>query len=133
MAGTGAVDLQVAYGALRVDGGKPASSSEGGSAENMVVQRNAAQRSAACRDSGLVGLWPQSLRRGRGMYAYGKFPGAENQLRGSSTEGGRLNRPTFDEASVSEFNVELLPALGFPTRPINGSRGMSKGGGRCLW
>lgn len=37
-----------------------------------------------------------------------------------------MNRPTLDEASVSEFMVELLPALGFPTRPINGSRGMLK-------
>lgn len=34
------------------------------------------------------------------------------------------DRPTLDEASVSEFNVEDFPALGFPTSPINGSRGM---------
>lgn len=35
-----------------------------------------------------------------------------------------LDGPIFDEASVREFKVELLPALGFPTRPISGSRGM---------
>lgn len=46
MAGAGAVDLQVAYGALRVDGGESASASEGGSAENSVVKCDAAQCSA---------------------------------------------------------------------------------------
>lgn len=35
--------------------------------------------------------------------------------------------PTLDEASVSEFKVEDLPALGFPTSPISGSRGMLEG------
>lgn len=36
------------------------------------------------------------------------------------------DRPTLDEASVSEFRVEDFPALGFPTRPINGSLGILK-------
>jgi hypothetical protein len=32
--------------------------------------------------------------------------------------------PTLEEASVSELSVLDLPALGLPTRPINGSRGI---------
>jgi hypothetical protein len=32
--------------------------------------------------------------------------------------------PTLEEASVRELSVLDLPALGFPTRPIKGSRGM---------
>ena len=32
--------------------------------------------------------------------------------------------PTLDEASVSELRVLDLPALGLPTRPIRGSRGI---------
>lgn len=31
-------------------------------------------------------------------------------------------RPTFEEASVRLFRVVLLPAEGFPTRPMRGSR-----------
>lgn len=32
--------------------------------------------------------------------------------------------PTLEEASVSELSVLDLPALGLPTRPIKGSRGI---------
>lgn len=35
-----------------------------------------------------------------------------------------MYQPTFDVASVSELRVLDLPALGLPTRPIRGSRGM---------
>lgn len=34
-------------------------------------------------------------------------------------------RPTLEEASVRLFRVVLFPAEGLPTRPINGSRGMT--------
>jgi hypothetical protein len=34
--------------------------------------------------------------------------------------------PTLEEASVRELSVLDLPALGFPTRPIRGSRGILK-------
>lgn len=62
------------------------------------------------------------------MGAYGKFPAAYNQLELVADRTGRAGRghdgPTLDVASVSEFKVDDLPALGLPTRPINGSRGM---------
>lgn len=32
--------------------------------------------------------------------------------------------PTLEVASVKELSVLDLPALGLPTRPINGSRGI---------
>lgn len=38
----------------------------------------------------------------------------------------RFDPPTLDVASVKLFNVVLLPAEGLPTRPINGSRGISR-------
>lgn len=60
--------------------------------------------------------------------AYGKFPIAPDQLGGSliwkNCRGRHDDGPTLDEASVSEFKVEDLPALGLPTSPIKGSRGM---------
>ncbi len=34
--------------------------------------------------------------------------------------------PTLEEASVRELSVLDLPALGFPTRPMRGSRGILK-------
>lgn len=37
--------------------------------------------------------------------------------------------PTLEVASVSELSVLDLPALGFPTRPMRGSRGMLRVGG----
>ena len=33
--------------------------------------------------------------------------------------------PTLDEASVRLLSIVLLPLEGLPTRPINGSRGMT--------
>lgn len=38
--------------------------------------------------------------------------------------------PTLEVASVSELSVLDLPALGFPTRPIRGSRGILRIGSR---
>jgi hypothetical protein len=35
-----------------------------------------------------------------------------------------LYPPTLEEASVRLLRVELLPAEGFPTKPIRGSRGI---------
>ena len=35
--------------------------------------------------------------------------------------------PTLEDASVSELRVLDLPALGLPTRPIRGSRGIADG------
>lgn len=37
--------------------------------------------------------------------------------------------PTLEVASVSELSVLDLPALGFPTRPMRGSRGILRVGG----
>jgi hypothetical protein len=62
--------------------------------------------------------------------AYGKFPAQEGRIsvwiaRALRGVGGRLvYPPTLEEASVSEFSVLDLPALGLPTRPIRGSRGI---------
>lgn len=66
--------------------------------------------------------------------AYGKFPAQEAvsaswRLSLGLRWGGMSVRdgfypPTLEVASVSELSVLDLPALGFPTRPIRGSRGM---------
>lgn len=60
------------------------------------------------------------------MGAYGKFPAACYQLECPWTgrAGSGQDRPTLDEASVREFRVDDLPALGLPTSPIKGSRGI---------
>lgn len=69
-----------------------------------------------------------------GQVTYGKFPVTRSQRswpkrwrnwETADNEEGH-NRPTFDEASVRELRVDDFPALGFPTRPINGSLGILK-------
>lgn len=65
------------------------------------------------------------------VVAYGKFPAQEgnrisvwiDRALCGEWDGG-FYPPTFEDASVSEFSVLDLPALGLPTRPIRGSRGM---------
>lgn len=52
--------------------------------------------------------------------------------RESSGWAGLGYRPTLEEASVREFRVLDLPALGLPTRPMRGSRGISAGCVRAL-
>jgi hypothetical protein len=90
----GAVDLEVADGALGVNG---------------------------C-ESGA--LFSRGLRRCLGScvlrevaYAFGEQGGVDG---GAFVE----YQPTFDDASVRLFNVVDLPEEGFPTRPIRGSRGI---------
>ena len=68
--------------------------------------------------------------------------GVDGAVREVSCAGGRISNlegyffegrkmagcypPTLEEASVRELSVLDLPALGFPTRPIRGSRGILK-------
>lgn len=110
MALAGAVDLKVANSPLRIDG-----------CESEVGIKSV--RSAR-----------SSVEIVTGQFTYGKFPVTRSQRkcpkrsrnwRTADNEEGH-NRPTFDEASVSELRVDDFPALGFPTRPISGSLGILK-------
>jgi hypothetical protein len=97
--GAGALDLEVAYCALGID----------------------------CCEAGERGSAREWLFEGFDS-TYGKFPADEmyQQLRISHLVLGHVGmyQPTFDVASVSELSVLDLPALGLPTRPIRGSRGI---------
>lgn len=59
---------------------------------------------------------------------YGKFPEPQlDQPESCSVEWKAFKaeyEPTLEEASVNEFSVLDFPALGLPTSPMRGSRGI---------
>lgn len=111
VARAGTVDLEVAYCALRVDCCEAVWVREGGARVSRVRSREG------------IGMETEMERTGNFLRACYQL-GARAVRLGMLEEG--LDRPTLEEASVREFSVELLPALGLPTRPINGSRGISR-------
>lgn len=54
----------------------------------------------------------------------------EPPRRGGGEASFTCHPPTLDDASVKEFSMVDLPADGFPTRPIRGSRGILEDGSR---
>jgi len=70
------------------------------------------------------------FRKKGGREAYGKLPrrGYISGLARLGVLAGFCYGPTLDDASVKLFSVLDLPALGLPTSPIRGSRGIASQG-----
>lgn len=129
VSGTSAVDLEVAYGALGIDGGEAVGETPGDdvSEKEDTNQTGPLPVLVSRAPSG----WLIRIKRTIRKVSYAERISCmvvPKRARLVPLAGGRFvgvgYRPTLEVASVREFSVLDLPALGFPTRPIKGSRGI---------